>query len=346
MIINCYHVRGGFDMRFPLRSFLVLVALVALVVPATYAQEVTKVDYNLKQLVKQAALGYIVEPGGGSSPYRIDPSGDLFVLPGTGSITYNFRSGDSAVDLAGDHVEPAVSLYNLGRQGGRSSSESVGLNLLACIGNRVKIITGDAKGAEGRVIGKHGGAEHVMVDFADDTVFEKMVVGDKMQVYTHGVGLQLLNVIGVKAMNMSPYLMERLTEAGMGITEEGKLRIPVAHKVPAKIMGSGLGRNHVYRGDYDIQLFDEETVQEYGLDKLRFGDLVAIMDADHTYGRIYKTGAISIGVIAHSNSKSAGHGPGVTSLFASPSGYIDLVIDSNANLARLLNLRELPTDSQ
>jgi hypothetical protein len=222
----------------------------------------------------------------------------------------------------------------------------VGLNLLACIGNRVKIITGDAKGAEGRVIGKHGGAEHVMVDFADDTVFDKMVVGDKMQVYTHGVGLQLLNVIGVKAMNVSPYLMERLTEAGMGITHAGKLRIPVARKVPAKIMGSGLGRNHVYRGDYDIQLFDEETVQEYGLDKLRFGDLVAIMDADHSYGRIYKTGAISVGVIAHSICHGAGHGPGVTTLFTSPGGYIELVMDSNANLAKLLNLRELPTGSE
>jgi hypothetical protein len=216
------------------------------------------------------------------------------------------------------------------------------LNTLACIGNRVKVITGEAKGAEGRVIGKHGGAEHVMVDFADDAVFDKLIIGDKFQVYTHGVGMELLNVEGVKTMNMSPYLMEQLTSAGLGVTAEGKLQVPVAIKVPAKVMGSGLGRNHVYRGDYDIQLFDEKTVKEYGLDKLRFGDIVALIDADNSYGRIYKEGAISIGVISHSICHGAGHGPGVTTLFASADGNIEVVIDRSANLAKLLNLRELP----
>lgn len=324
---------------------LVLLACFALVLTASYADDlkpVKPVEYNLKQLVKQAALAYIVEPGAGDPPYEIDPEGNLFVLPGTGSITYNFRSGDTAVDLAGDHVEPAVSTYNLGKSGDRSSSESRGLNTLACIGNRVKVITGEAKGAEGRVIGKHGGAEHVMVDFADDAVFDQLIIGDKMQVYTHGVGMELLNVEGVKTMNMSPYLMEQLTNAGLGVTEEGKLQVPVAIKVPAKVMGSGLGRNHVYRGDYDIQLFDEKTVKEYGLDKLRFGDIVAIIDADNTYGRIYKEGAVSIGVISHSICHGAGHGPGVTTLFASAKGNIEVVVDRGANLAKLLNLRELP----
>jgi hypothetical protein len=321
---------------------LVLLACFALVPTASYADDLKPIEYNLKQLVKQAALAYIVEPGAGDPPYEIDPEGNLFVLPGTGSITYNFRSGDTAIDLAGDHVEPAVSTYNLGKSGGRSSSESRGLNTLACIGNRVKVITGEAKGAEGRVIGKHGGAEHVMVDFADDAVFDKLIIGEKMQVYTHGVGMELLNVEGVKTMNMSPYLMEQLTKAGLGVTAEGKLQVPVAIKVPAKVMGSGLGRNHVYRGDYDIQLFDEKTVKEYGLDKLRFGDIVAIIDADNTYGRIYKQGAVSIGVISHSICHGAGHGPGVTTLFASANGNIEVVVDRNANLAKLLSLRELP----
>jgi hypothetical protein len=136
--------------------------------------------------------------------------------------------------------------------------------------------------------------------------------------------------------------MEQLTKAGMGVTAEGKLQVPVAVKVPAKVMGSGLGRNHVYRGDYDIQLFDDKTVKEYGLDKLRFGDVVALIDADNTYGRIYKEGAVSIGVIAHSICHGAGHGPGVTTILASADGNIEVVVDSNANLAKLLELRELP----
>ena len=86
--------------------------------------------------------------------------------------------------------------------------------------------------------------------------------------------------------------------------------MPVARFVPAAIMGSGLGRATVARGDYDIQCFDPVMVKEYGLDELRYGDIVAIVDADHSYGRIYRTGAVSIGIVAHGSSDIAGHGPG------------------------------------
>ena len=130
-----------------------------------------------------------------------------------------------------------------------------------------------------------------------------------------------------------------LARAGAGVTPDGRLRVSVTHRVPAKVMGSGLGRNHVYKGDYDIQLFDEQVVAEHNLETLRFGDIVAIIDADHTYGRIYRTGAVSIGVVVHSRSWTAGHGPGVTTLFSSKEGKIETVIDPNANLARLLGIR-------
>ena len=56
-------------------------------------------------------------------------------------------------------------------------------------------------------------------------------------------------------------LAEALAEAGMGITGDGMLRVPVAKIVPAKVMGSGLGSSQVYRGDYDIQMFDEDVVE-------------------------------------------------------------------------------------
>jgi hypothetical protein len=307
-------------------SGLLFIYVIALIPPVltmvsgegSKAAPLKAVEYNQKQLVMMAVQGFIVPPGFGDPPYEIDPQGKIHVLPGTGSITYNFRTGDSAVNIAGDHVEPAVSLYNPGRSGSRSSSESRGLNSLSCIGNKVRVLTGEAKGSEGRVIGKHGGAEHVMVDFPDDKVFEKLAIGDKMRVYAVG---------------------EVLTKAGMGVTDKGKLRLSVTHRIPAKIMGSGLGRSHVYRGDYDIQLFDEKTVKEHNLGALRFGDIVAIIDADHTYGRIYQEGAVSVGVISHSRSSVAGHGPGVTTLFTSREGKIEVVIDRNANLAKLLNIR-------
>ncbi len=296
-------------------------------------------EYNKDMLVVQAVVGFIAPAGLGDSPYDIDPDGKIRLNPGTGSITYNFRSGDSAINLAGDHVEPAVTLFNPGADNNRAGRESRGLNTLACIGNKVRIWTGDGKGAIGYVIGKHGGAEHVMVDFPDASVFDKLSVGDKMQISAVGFGLELRNAPGVTALNIGPELIEGLTGLGMGVTPEGKLRIPVAVIVPAKIMGSGLGADNAYRGDYDIQMFDEKTVKEYGLDRLRFGDLVGIVDADTTYGRIYRQGAITVGSISHSRSYVAGHGPGVTALFTSKDGKIELVEDRGANLATLLKIR-------
>jgi len=300
---------------------------------STPAKPVKPVLDNRDLLVMQAAVGFIAAPGFSESPYDIDPFGKIHVLPGTGSITYNFRTGDSAVHIAGDHVEPAVTIEN------PQDSDSNGLNTLACIGNKVRVIDGEAKGAEGFVIGKHGGAEHVMVDFPEPKILEKMVIGDKMQVQTIGVGLELKNVKDVKAMNISPYLLDCLTKAGMGVTDDGKLRLQVTHRIPARIMGSGLGSEHVYRGDYDIQLFDEKTVKEFGLEDLRFGDIVAVIDADNSYGRIYREGAISIGVVSHSRSNVAGHGPGMTTLFSSPTGNFELFLTPGANLAVLLGLR-------
>lgn len=303
------------------------------------AAQLEPIEYNADKLVEMAVVGEIAPPSVRDTVYRVEADGDVAFMPGVGSITYNFRTGDNAVDMAGNHVEPAVSLYNLGVDQKSSSSESRALNALSQVGNRVRIVTGEAVGERGWVIGKHGGAEHVMVDF-DAEVYERLVIGDKMQVRTRGAGMELLNVDGVKVMNTSRALVDAFNRAGAGVTAGGKLRIGVSHRVPAKIMGSGLGRDHTYTGDYDIQLFDPETVDEYNLATLRFGDIVAIINADTSYGRIYREGAITIGVISHGRSDSAGHGPGVTTLFTSTSGNIEPVIDPQANLAVLLGFRD------
>jgi hypothetical protein len=120
----------------------------------------------------------------------------------------------------------------------------------------------------------------------------------------------------------------------------GKLELPVTHMVPAAIMGSGLGRNHVSSGDYDITMFCEETVKEFGLEDLRLGDLVAIVDADHSYGRIFRKGAMSVSIVTHSDCITAGHGPGTATLFTSKTGAIEPVIDTDANIAKILGLRD------
>jgi hypothetical protein len=289
---------------------------------------------NIDKLVKISVIGEIASPTYGRSVYNISADGVPVILPGVGGITYNVRVGDPACGWEADHVEPGVSIVNKESDPRFGQGANTALNILSCIGNEAIVVSGDAKGAKGVVTGKHGGIEHVLVDFQPD-VLEKLVLGDKVLVKAFGVGLKLLDFPDIKVMNMDPRFLESLDPKPVG----DKLEIPVTHVIPASIMGSGLGANQTYSGDYDIQLFDETTRREYGLDDLRLGDLVAILDADHSYGRIYRKGAVSVGIIVHTDCVTSGHGPGVTTLFTSSKGKIIPRIDSRANIAHLLKLR-------
>ncbi len=286
----------------------------------------------MDRLVRISVIGEAVSPVARDS-YRITADGRPVVLPGVGGITYNVRVGDLAAGFEADHVEPGVSIENKERDDRLPHGANTALNLYSCVGNVAVIVSGDAKGEKGVVTGKHGGIEHVMVDFNAQTM-EKMVLGDKVLIKAYGTGLKLLDYPEVRAMNLDPGLL-----AAMGVESVGdSLQIPVTHTVPAALMGSGLGDDQVYSGDYDIQLFDKQTVERYGLEDLRLGDIVAIEDADHSFGRIYKKGAMSVGIIVHSDCVTSGHGPGVTTLFTSTTGKILPRVQSNANIADILGL--------
>ncbi len=280
---------------------------------------------NKDKLVKTSVVGEISAPS--SSGYRISAYGQPMVLPGVGGITYNIRVGDPILGWEADHVEPAVST--------KTGNENAGYNTLSCVGNEAIVASGDAKGEKGIVTGKHGGIEHVLIDFTP-SVMDKLMIGDKIMVKAFGVGLKLLDFPDIKVMNLSPEFLEKMNLE----TKDDDLVIPVARNVPACVMGSGIGSNSSYTGDYDIQLFDDNIVKEFGLDELRFGDLVAIIDADNSYGPIYRKGAITIGIVVHSNCVTAGHGPGVTRLFTSSNGKIIPKIDPSANIAKIMNLRD------
>jgi sortase (surface protein transpeptidase) len=74
------------------------------------------------------------------------------------------------------------------------------------------------------------------------------------------------------------------------------------------------------------------VVKEFSLDKLRFGDFVAVLDHDNRYGRTYRKGSITIGVVIHSDSPLAGHGPGMMTLMTCTSDKLIPVLNNNANL--------------
>jgi len=289
---------------------------------------------NVDKLIKISVMGEIASPVVGRSVYNISANGKPLILPGVGGITYNLRVGDLACGWETDRVEPGVSVDNKENDPRSGQGANAALNVLSCVGNEAIVVSGDAKGSKGVVTGKHGGIDHVLVDFPLETM-EKLVLGDKILVKAFGVGLKLTEFPDIKVMNIDPRFLEALKpEAAWE-----KLEIPVTHIIPAAIMGSGLGANQVHSGDYDIQLFDEKVIEQYGLEDLRLGDLVAIIDADHSFGRIYRQGAISIGIVIHTNCVTAGHGPGVTSLMTSPTGKIIPKIDPKANIAYFLTLR-------
>jgi hypothetical protein len=289
---------------------------------------------NVDKLVKISVMGEVASPVVGRSVYNVSATGTPLVLPGVGGITYNIRVGDLACGWEADHVEPGVSVENKENDARFGQGANAAFNVLSCVGNEAVVVTGDAKGAKGVVTGKHGGIEHVLVDFQPETM-EKLVLGDKVLVKAFGVGLKLLDFPDVPVMNIDPIFLKALKPKVQG----DKLEVPVTHMVPAAIMGSGLGANQTFSGDYDIQLFDEKVIEQYGLEDLRLGDLVAIIDADHSFGRIYRQGAITVGIVVHTNCVTAGHGPGVTTLFTSASGKIIPQIDAKANVAKLLKLR-------
>ena len=289
---------------------------------------------NVDKLVKMSVMGEVASPVVGRSVYNVSATGTPSILPGVGGITYNVRVGDLAGGWEADHVEPGVSVENKENDARYGQGANTAFNVLSCVGNEATVIGGDAKGAKGVVTGKHGGIEHVLVDFQPETL-EKLILGDKILVKAFGVGLKLLDFPDVKVMNMDPDFLETLKLKAQG----DKLGVSVTHMVPAAIMGSGLGANQTFSGDYDIQLFDETVIEHYGLEDLRLGDLVAILDADHSFGRIYRQGAISVGIVVHTNCVTAGHGPGVTSLMTSALGKIVPQIDEKANIAYLLKLR-------
>jgi len=284
-----------------------------------------------------SVVGEITNPS--MRGYRISHDGRPLLLPGVGGISYNLRVGDPAMGWVADHAEPGVSVRNVAKDREDLPPANSGLNFLACVGNEATVLSGDAKGKTGVVTGKHGGIEHVLVDFPPE-VLEKLQIGDKIGIKSYGTGLSALDHPDVRVMNLDPRILDKMPIKA----KKGSLTVGVTHAVPAAVMGSGLGADTCYRGDYDIQLFDEKTVQEHGLDDLRLGDLVAILDTEHSYGRVYRPGALSIGIVVHSDCVTSGHGPGVTTLFTSAdSQALRYTISSKANIADFLNLRAKKT---
>lgn len=292
--------------------------------------EMNMIRTNERSLIRMAVQGQVMPPR--CYGWELTETGRGETLPSVGGITYNVLVGDSAYGWAADHVEPAVTFT--ASRAHLDSNPNKAFNAYACVGNKARLISGAAKGRVGTVTGHHGGVEHVIIDFPQE-VLRKMTEDDKVLIEAHGSGLCLPDYPDLRCFGLSPVLFKKM---GLVATREHTIKVPVVAVVPPEIMGSGIGALDNYKGDYDIQTQDRETLAELGLDHLRLGDLVALMDQDHRFGVGYRRGACSIGVVVHGDSLLTGHGPGVRVLMTDPGSALQPVIRKQANIGALLGI--------
>lgn len=280
---------------------------------------------NKNKLVRQMVTTNIHHPTMNPGFYYVGYDGIGRYLPGVGGITYNFNIGDSCMDLVGDHVEPGASTQN------PNDKENNAVIALSCIGNEATLTSGPKAGSKGVVVGKHGGVNHTMIHFEQE-ILNELQIGDRITIKTFGLGYDLEN-FNARPMNIDPALFEKIHAS---IPQTGhKLHIPVSHIIPAYLIGAGLGETNA-ASDFDLMTQDKAKMKELGLDKLRFGDLVGIEDLTCGNGPHYLEHAITIGVIVHSDSYSAGHGPGITPILIGDNKEIDLVKDASSNLKKYI----------
>lgn len=285
---------------------------------------------NEQKLIKMAVQGQVMPAK--CYGWEVTQEGVAAILPATGGITYNVRVGDPAFGWVADHVEPGVS-FTASRDNLKANPNKA-FNAFACVGNEARLITGTAKGRKGVVTGRHGGAEHVIIDFPDEVIV-KMTDDDKVLITAFGTGLKMLAAPEVVMFGLSPALLKKM---GVKVLSGGKLEIPVAAMVPPELMGAGVGVTDSFKGDYDIQTQDKKTLKRRGLDALRIGDIVALKDQDNRFGFGYRKNAMTIGVVIHGDSQLTGHGPGVQVLMTAPSACLVPRVAKRANIADYLKI--------
>jgi len=246
---------------------------------------------------------------------------------GAGGINYNLKIGDRVFGWAGvDRATVGVAAEGTGeaRYGGDAWLTHTS------IGNEVRVLGGGAQGEQGVVVGKFGG--YVLTQFPEG-VLGRLAVGDRLQVKADGLGLEIDGFKDVFVHSLSPDLLEKL---GLRVVGD-KIEVPVVKEIPAEIVGQGAGGGALF-GNWHIQTCFPPDIGKYGLDELRFGDLVLLKDIQTDYGRGYYRGGATIGVVCGGPSDLSGLGIAVTSILSTRFGKLAGRIDAEANIGRYLGL--------
>lgn len=291
----------------------------------------SKLRTNAERLITQPLVGEVWPALADRHAYRTDADGVPFLLPGMGGVTLGVHPGDPATGWESDHLEPGVSIRH------RDPGANYALQFLTCVGNEVVVRGGPADRAVGRVIGQHA---YVLADFSDADL-ESICTGDSIAVLATGQGLRLEDHPDIVVKNASPGLLDGL---GIHTEDDGRLAVDVAMRIPAEGVGAGAGMLSEYANtDLMGAYLGQSDDLSLGLEGLRIGDVVVMEDQDHRYGRGWRPGFVTIGVISTGQCRLFGHGPGPTSLLSGLASAFDIKDSADANLARAFDTVEAPS---
>ncbi len=301
-------------------------AFLAALSPLSQAQGKTKpVATNKAKLLTLAVQGQIghAQP---SRSYTTTWDGKAKMAVGTGGINYNLRLGDRVFGWASaDRATMGVAAEGADERSASSWAT------MTSLGNTVRILGGDARGGTGLVVGKFGMS--VLIHF-EDAVLEKLAIGDPLLVRANGFGLEIEGAPEIHVRHLSPELLEKLAV----MREDGKVEVPVVKEIPAELAGQGSGGGSL-TGHWHIQTCYPPDIEKYGLDDLRFGDLVLMKDVQTDYGKGYYKGGATVGIVVSGPSDISGLGIAVTPILSTRSDKIAVRLDPSANLARFLGIR-------
>ncbi|MFC2170313.1 DUF4438 domain-containing protein, partial [Acidobacteriota bacterium] len=310
------------------KTAILLGALLCLayVVAVSHSASTQAIRTNKDKVITIAVQGQIA-PAQPSGSYITTWDGKPKLAIGVGGINYNLKIGGKVFGWASaDKATVGVAAEGTGGERFRT-----GWLTFASLGNEAKLLSGKANGEKGVVIGKYG--SFVLLHFKDD-VLEKLAIGDTIQVKACGVGLEIEGFEDVFVHHISPALLEKFNI----INKEGKLEVPVTKEIPGEIVGRGAGGSSL-SGHWHIQTCYPPDIKKYGLDELRFGDLVYLKDIQTDYGKGYYIGGATIGVVCSGPSDISGQGIGVTPLLSTRFGKLTARIDPTANLGKYLGIK-------
>jgi hypothetical protein len=301
------------------------VVLTGLIAAAAGSPQTGAVATNKDKLLTIAVQGQVsaAQP---SRFYLTTWDGKPKMAIGTGGINYSLKLGDRVFGWANaDRATVGVAVEGTGEGAQRDAWTTY-----ASVGNEVKVLSGGARGEKGTVVAKFGGT--VLLHFADGTL-DKLAVGDLVQTRARGLGLVVEGFPDVFVHGLSPEAFDKL---GLKLAG-GRVEVPVVKRIPAEIVGQGAGGSSL-SGNWHIQTCFPPDIKQYGLEELRFGDLVLLEDIETDYGKGYCQGAATVGIVCGGPSDVSGLGIGVTPVLSSRAGKIAGRLDPGANIGRALGI--------